>query len=715
MKDSAKVKSIFARICNAVCLVMVAFLFITSIFTLNISSLNFAEIMKHSWLFVLFFSLVLGVIVYSVFKAINRCDDKKLKYINYVLILVLLLSQLILIVLVDIVQVTDPFLVNDQALAIAKGKEKFIDSSSDYFASFGNNYFVVVATVYFYKILMFFGISDFNNFFELLNASMIDLTILIMYKTVKLVFDERKSTEMLFLSVLNPLNYVIIFWFYTATYSMPLTVGIVYLALSIWKDDDSFRCRNYFKIAGIAILSIVGYFLRPTVLIPLIAVAVCCILSYRLNKKSIIQIVAFIAVFLITGALSYSVIHNQVYQYVEDDSDNFPVTHWVMMGLHGEGRVNLEDQDYTRSFQGKEAKKDANIREIKRTLKEMGPVGFFEHLTDKIQVTWTDGTAGYAARMQQSNSPGKLYDWIFGQHNGFLTMFCQLFRVLTLGLAGLCILSQVLDKKYDIRFLFSIILLGGIVFYLIWEAKEAYSIPFIPFLLVLSCLGMNDLCGHLENVKINTRKNAVVGIVAFMEATTLIMAMICYTDFTRETFYWRDTITYCNNNAYREYVGDGEDKKVNIRQNFYTDKEFTSIEVSCRPIDGEYSEYTMELFSDGKKLIETSVNPHMIENQKIIFYTGNQIPVGEQKYTLYIKSEARNPSIEWGINEYKATGLYKGAFYLDGEKQNMDLYMNVLNWYQAPYIGKIAYWIIVVLTMLLEAGAGFVILKRKRA
>lgn len=709
MKYSIKGKSIFAKTCLIILLGMMAFLCIKSLSEINIFAAHYDVRVQHKALVMAFLTLVLGMAVYVVFKFINKCNETKLKYINYILVLLMLGMQAILILAIDVGQITDPFIVNDQALSIAKGIENTIDSDMGYFAAYGNNYFVVVATIYFYKILMFFGISDFNFYFELLNVFMIDLTVFLLYKSVKICFNKQKATKYLFISVFNPLNYVMIFWFYTATYSMPLTVGIIYLAISIWKDCDSHKKINYFKVAVIAIISVLGYFLRPTVLIPLIAVFICFLLVIRINKKLMIRAVTFAAIFLITGVLVYSTVHYQVYKYVEDDSGNFPLTHWVMLGLDKEGRATSEAQFYTASFEGKEAKTEANIKEIKNKLKKMGVGGFLEHLAEKLQVTWTDGTADYVSRARQGTNFGELHSWIFGERDSFFIVFCQMFRVLTLGLAAVCIFVQILNKKYDVRFLFSLTLLGVIVFYLIWEAKEAYSLPFIPVLLVLSSLGMDDVIEQIEKRKVCCNRKVVVAFIALMEVITLVIGIRYQVDFTESIFKWRDTTISSNNAVFAGFVGNDETEKVNIKQNFYASKEFNLIEIKCRAIEGEYTEYTLELRGGGKKLAEAKVNSYMIRNEKIIFNVGSQKPDGEEKYILKIKSNKKKDSIEWSVNGYKATNIYKGGLYVQGEKQKADLFMNVFRSYQAPYIGIIQYWILIILMMLLEAGCGYII------
>ena len=59
------------------------------------------------------------------------------------------------------------------------------------------------------------------------------------------------------------------------------------------------------------------------------------------------------------------------------NSKNLPVTHFIMMGLHENGEWNQKDIAYTMSYDTKREKIEANVNEIKRTLKEYGISGIF--------------------------------------------------------------------------------------------------------------------------------------------------------------------------------------------------------------------------------------------------------------------------------------------------------------------------------------------------
>ena len=54
--------------------------------------------------------------------------------------------------------------------------------------------------------------------------------------------------------------------------------------------------------------------------------------------------------------------------YAPERSGNFPVTHWLMMGLSADGTFQLEEEQYTQSFLTKSQKVHANLGKIKERL-----------------------------------------------------------------------------------------------------------------------------------------------------------------------------------------------------------------------------------------------------------------------------------------------------------------------------------------------------------
>ena len=80
---------------------------------------------------------------------------------------------------------------------------------------------------------------------------------------------------------------------------------------------------------------------------------------------------------------------------------NFPVTHWLMMGLSADGTFQLEEEQYTQSFLTKSQKVHADLGKIKERLIDYGISGLARHSLRKLAVTWGDGSARYPAHRRK--------------------------------------------------------------------------------------------------------------------------------------------------------------------------------------------------------------------------------------------------------------------------------------------------------------------------
>lgn len=445
-----KLRSMTLKIILLSSFLLCAFAFMATLFNTNKYAAHFLKYINSKPIFILFFSIVLGIVVYAIFKFINRVKENNLKFLIFVFSFTAILIQICAIVLINISQTTDAFVIEDQALTMAKGLERFIDESSSYFSTINNNNFLVLFEVYFFKVLSLFGISNFDVAFKILNTIFIDGSVVLFYLCVRKLSGKRTAIKFLFFSILNPLNYLLIFWNYSIVYCLPLMGLVLYLIISIWK-NSKLTVGNCIRIAAIALVGIIGYFLRPVVLIPIIAISVCLVLVMKMTKTNIKKIFIFAAIFIVVAVGTFLAINAGVSSYVKDTSRNYPITHYLMIGLMDEGRTSSEAVHYTSQFNSKEEMKKAHIGKIKSEINNKGVIGLRKHLLKKTEITWSDGSADYPARTRHTVKGSKLWYRIFGDKDDFFIVFCQIYRCLILGLAAFYVLMQFIRKKNEDR------------------------------------------------------------------------------------------------------------------------------------------------------------------------------------------------------------------------------------------------------------------------
>ena len=227
--------------------------------------------------------------------------------------------------------------------------------------------------------------------------------------------------------VMNPIFYLYTSYFYTDTLCMPFAVIGLYLLIKSIKTNNTRNKIILGILSGLTFL--IGLKVRIVVIILLIA-AFAYIL---INKKVIKKITIYISVFLglIVGVLGFKVVESN-FEIKLDENAAFPITHWLMMGLNEEytGGYNSKDHDLTFNEPTYEDKKEANIKEIKTRLSELGPIGLIKLEGMKIARTWSSGNYGVYAKLNNTSDGSGIYEYLggYGNTNIFLKYTLQILK-----------------------------------------------------------------------------------------------------------------------------------------------------------------------------------------------------------------------------------------------------------------------------------------------
>jgi hypothetical protein len=123
-----------------------------------------------------------------------------------------------------------------------------------------------------------------------------------------------------------------------------------------------------------------------------------------------------------------------------------------MLGASDSGRFTGEEMHYTQRMDTIEEKKAADVEAIRTVLKERGAAGNLKHYLEKTGLTWSDGTAEYSNRTEESeNSLSWLYQLLNGPGAGILYLWCQAYRILLLLMAFSGILLQISADRSHVR------------------------------------------------------------------------------------------------------------------------------------------------------------------------------------------------------------------------------------------------------------------------
>lgn len=702
--------------------ILFAFLAIIVVFALVRAGLYETKMYSNS-IFSLFIVIVLAsflfVLFYRVSAKINSFSDKKILINQAVFWGVIIIIQLIWVAKFDVTQITDALMVNDEARSIAKGITSKISDTSPYFAIYQNNDFAVIIQVLFYKIVRFFGFSvENNNLLELFNVLFIDSAIFFLWRTAKIIKGSKFALKVLLFSLLNPFNYLLIFWSYTLVYSLPLTFLIVYLGVILLHKEHKLWQKAL--LCGLIVgFTIIGYYIRPTIVIPTIALFVYWVLRVEKKKPQIKSIFIIVLAIVLASAISIGAVKTLHNKYTGTKSDRgFPLTHWVMMGLSEDGKITADDFYITFSEKDSADMSKADIKEIKRRMSEYNVGTFTRHIAIKLATTWSDGTGNFKWFVQADKKQSRLWNWIGGDRNDLFMLFCQAFRLFVLLLTLYNVALQIrYPRKYKYRPIFGIILFGAILFYLIWEAKELYGVPFIPFMFILGTYGIE----HIER-KETALKPIKVTSIAVVCATlilgTLGISSICY-----KTHKWKDYSISTEMNRfflYKDSVSTLSKDNMRIKQSFIPAKDFSAIEIQCDPIVNPNDinqrklwnklvlnnpcKYIVTLTDDQGNIIKKkTVKAEDIDFDKGMSKIKFKNKKANEKYWINVAPEkaGEKDNVRWGWLKVHNTNQYRGQGYLNKGKIP-DINIKVYKEYLGPYTTLLKYLVALGIILLIE-------------
>lgn len=700
-----KIEINFSRVIVAVSLFFVFFSFIYA--TSYINEQN--KILLSSPVTTGFLQTSLAVVILGavilLFKFIDKLGEKGLKITTAILFSLFIVFGSIVCISYNVVQSTDAYRCLDTAVAFSKN-DIIIDENIDYywyFRDFSNNNLFTVVMALFFKLCLKVGITDLLCAAEWLNFALITVAVVIAFLCAKLIGGIKLAVKVLMLIVINPTFYIFTQWIYTCTFSLPIMMGVFYLCLLAKKSEKLKNKIIYIAFCGL--LCAFGYLIRPTTIFPLFAFLVIAIVSFKFKKEYFIKYGACLLTFLIVFSVSYMPIKSFSNARFEKTLEyNLPLTHWVLLGLSEEGKVNRNDIFITRSGKDKEGMKKADIKEIKKRLSKFNLASFLDHQRGKLNNTWTDGTNNYFLRVQRIKNENFVTDTLTGHNSLYFTLYAQAFRIFTY---LSCIIALILLFRKKHLKMIGIIealttVLGGYVFYTVWENKQEYSLPFTLFLLIIAVVGVcglyNDLPIKKELFKKAPKIMRLDAVLALICVVATAMSLFGMTRFYKVTTIDKTKVVDASINFEKrkcvKVIDFAPSESNPITQTFYTKKKFNSITVFASksaipafPGDlkknkgqkSEATDYTFELFDKNKKLIVSKMlkrNPG-IESCKVKFNLVE--PKDKEKFTIkiYSKNEAKTPLYFYETVSY-GTDCYEGDLILNGKKVDNDLRVQIV-------------------------------------
>ena len=628
-----------------------------------------------------------------IYKQIQKLFSKKIKIIAIIISILFFIGLLLVGLLLPISSVTDLSHIIEYVNRMFSLDSLTITGS--YFSKYTNQVPLLIFAYFFTKIGSIFGCTNVVLMGTIFNALFMSIMAFFIYLTGKELKDEKTGLLALIFTVINPIFYLYSSYFYTDTLCMPFAIIGLYLAIKCIKADN-IKKRILFGILS-GLIFFIGLKIRIVVVILLIAILALILINKEIKHKLKIYLALLIG--LAVGLLGFKVIYNY-FDINLNSHEAFPITHWLMMGLNEEhtGGYNGSDHDLTFNEKTYEKKKEANIEEIKSRLKELGPIGLIKLEGAKIARTWSSGNYGVYAKLNNTSDGVGIYEYLggYGNTNIFLKYSLQILKtyISFMILLGLVTRFRKKSDTYHYEDIIYIALFGAILFYILWESAQRYSLSFLPWMIIPLGLIYERINKKEEDLSKKEKYNHIMKIssIALMLITTLLLTMNFY-KYTLEEKTYEDVRILSYRGFSKIEIGENT-----VSQTFTTDNNFNQISINFENTNKEekstylfrlYDSKTGEILAQ-KEFASSNVNG----NYKFKFDDIN--PTAETTYEIEITKLEGESVLK--IGTYDEGVYYKsynnGSILINDEEMTGSFIFRVDETHQRTYMSILSYSIL---------------------
>lgn len=475
--------------------------------------------------------IILTIIAYSIIYLLYKHNKFEFKIPKtYQVGLVMVAIFVIQIILANLTYADcgwDCGIVVRQAVNLLNG-ENF---DTHYFAVCSNNIGILLISKYILKFTSLFTTVTLQNaFFSMIifNIVMIDISaVLTFYLCKKLLGNKSAYFSLLFIVPLILFSpYIIVP--YTDTITMVFPIAIMYTYVIIKEEKEPVKKNILALIEGILVIT--GFFIKPTAIIMMIAIAIIELL--QINKTKIKDSLIIIAMFVIGCIISYtgySYLKNRNLGSLISDEDyekySMSFTHFLKMGMSQTesgnplptknktlyGSYSENDALTTQGIIGKDEKQKENLRTVKKRLQDFGIKGYIKFLYNKANWILSDGTFFYGeegtfwtSEHYNNSEIGKFIQEIINKDDvKYQTLTVNIMQTLWILIIIGLVFSY--NKKQDDNFaILKLSIIGIVIFLLLFEGRARYIVNHLPIFIIIG------VCGIKNSLKIFDHKEKLL-------------------------------------------------------------------------------------------------------------------------------------------------------------------------------------------------------------
>ena len=635
--------------------------------------------------------LIVGSIVYlllliKLYKVIIKLDDKKKKIIVGILLglqfILLLISAFVIssIPQVDLIHIlTEINSLNDTGSIL----------NSVYYSVYPNNRFLLIILYGLQKII---PIGN-QILFSLLSTICISVMSLFTYKTVNKVWDLNKGLLSLFICVLSPIFYLYVSYYYTDVLMLPFASILIYLIVKT-KDEKNLKSNVLYGLL-IGIIAIIGYKIRAVAIFILVAYFV-----YLIFTKKILIVLKKFAPIIIGAILTITcigTIENKFFTNVNVDKE-FPMTHWIMMGVNEKSYGYYSEDDYNLSSSASNVSErtDLNIKEIKNRLSDLGPFGTVKLLVVKLVSVWGKGDYSYQKYLELVNDFNPSYSYLLEDKNIVINYLLQFSKIVVMFMA---IISLINIYKSGKKSIIAISLFGAVFFYLVWEVCPRYGLSFLPWLILIGTCSYDTLNTNYEKFKFYKYFKCIILVL------TLALFAFSFNKYTgisyKENIVAKDSVTNV------KYIS--LNKEAVITQTLDLYDSFNKIRLKFKVNEIDDATYKLELITKNEVVYEKDFKKNDLKNKKYTdFYLDKTYECGS--YTVRLSSDSTSDLEVYIAYKEKFDYYPNGILEVNKKEETGDLMFEVVNNEERGIYTYLEYMTIMILTLGMEV----IVLFRKK-
>ena len=479
---------------------------------LLLAKLNFEQYLP----FLLLVTAIIGGILYCVFQAgytlwASLTLWRKRILIGILICLCVGVQAVITISLAGTIEY-DFFSLFQGARAIANGNGLL--THNIYFAQFPNNSFLMLCFELVFRFCNIFGAQNHNAVaiymaaLTLLNILIIDLTILLSFLTANKMFGRKIAglSLLLLIPTLGFHNGLVMP--YSDSFCMLFPIAFLYLYITLPPHGS----RRWLKIVLMAVCFVVGMKIKPQAIILPFGVLIYECFALRKNKEPLLCFLKTTGVttlktlgcFLFTVVILSSAIQGYTDWHLRDDitkelkdEREFPMTHFIMMGLnkYSDGSFNMEDYRATQSQPSKAEKIQYNSTEIGNRLQDFGLVGYMQFLWKKhVRIFATAKMDMWITEPFYVTNPlTETVRQLIYYPGGALLLYETVVQSRWLLLFSFILLPALFNRKKNTDrhvIILRLTIVGLWLFLLLFEAGARYLFHQLPILCMLAAWGM---------------------------------------------------------------------------------------------------------------------------------------------------------------------------------------------------------------------------------